>query len=163
MIEPAQRRARRRDALPDRLGWTSAFAASCLWRRLLTKPAQSTRPSADSCTMTSLRINRYCSLFSSFEFFHETPRPRRVDVDPGAHRARQCNRLNVPALRRRGLRAHDLVEQRRVVLEQLSLVEALLPDRDVDVRAAVGAVLELAGLRLLDGLRDVHRDGAGLR
>ena len=40
------------------------------------------------------------------------------------------------------LRAHDLVDQRRVVLQQLALVEALLADRDVDVRAVVRAVLE---------------------
>ena len=33
----------------------------------------------------------------------------------------------------------------------------------MDVRAAVGAVLELAGLRLADGLADVHRHRAGLR
>src|SRR6266516_7693976 len=114
------------------------------------KPAQSTRPSAESCALASLRLNRYCFLFSSFEFFHDAPRPRRVDVDPGAHRAGQCNRLDVAAFGCGRLRTHDLVDQHRVVLEQLALVEALLADRDVDVRAAVGSVLELAGLRLLD-------------
>src|SRR5581483_12250400 len=36
-------------------------------------------------------------------------------------------------------------------------------DRDVDVRAAVGAVLELAGLRVADRLRDVEGDRARLR
>ena len=33
----------------------------------------------------------------------------------------------------------------------------------MDDRGAVGAVLDLAGLGLLDGLGDVHRDGADLR
>src|SRR5206468_11942232 len=41
--------------------------------------------------------------------------------------------------------------------------EARLADRYVDVGPAVGAVLELAGLRLLNGLHNVHRDRAGLR
>src|SRR5439155_15810017 len=54
-------------------------------------------------------------------------------------------------------------DQRGVVLDQLPLVEAALADRDVDVRTAVGPVLELAGLRLADGLGDVHRHRARLR
>src|SRR5437868_14850393 len=120
------------------------------------KPAQSTRPAAESCTLASLRLHRYRFLFRSFEVFHDAPSPRRVDVDPGTHRAGQCNRLDVAAFGRGWLRPHDLVDQHRVVLEQLALVEALLADRDMDVCAAVGAVLELAGLRLLDGLCDVH-------
>src|SRR5436190_3412153 len=85
----------------------------------------------------------------SFQFLHEPSRLRRVDVDPGAHCAGQCNRLDVAPFRGRGLRAHDLVDQRRVVLDQLTFVEARLADRYVDVGPAVGAVLELAGLRLL--------------
>src|SRR2546423_14873796 len=146
-----------------RVGWSSASRLPAVsGERAKMKPAQSTRLSAESCTLASSRLHRYF-LFGSFQFLHEPPSPRRVDVDPGAHRARQCNRLDVAPLRRGGLRAHDLVDQRRVVLEQLPLVEALLADRYVDVRAAVGAVLELAGLRLLDRLRDVHRDRAGLR
>ena len=52
---------------------------------------------------------------------------------------------------------------RRVVLQQALLVEARLADHEVDDRGAVGAVLDLAGLRLLDGLGDVHRDRADLR
>src|SRR6266540_628191 len=126
------------------------------------KPAQSTRPSAESCTLASLRLHRYFLRFS-FQFLHEAADPRRVDVDPRAHRAGQCNRLDVAPLRRGRLGARDLLEQGGVVLDQLALVEALLAERDVDVRAAVGAVFELARLRLLDRLRDVHRDGAGLR
>src|SRR6266540_3593775 len=126
------------------------------------KPAQSTRPSAESCTLASLRLHRYFLRFS-FQFLHEAADPRRVDVDPRAHRAGECNRLDVAPLRRGRLGARDLLEQGGVVLDQLALVEALLAERDVDVRAAVGAVFELARLRLLDRLRDVHRDGAGLR
>ena len=51
----------------------------------------------------------------------------------------------------------------RVVLQQLPLVEAGLADHEVDDRGAVGAVLDLAGLGLLDGLGDVHRHRADLR
>src|SRR5579859_1108451 len=83
--------------------------------------------------------------------------PGGVDVDPRPHRAREGDLLDVATLGDRGLCPDDLVDQRRVVLDQLALVEAPLADRDVDVRAAVGAVLELARLRLADGLRDVHR------
>src|SRR3954447_10276278 len=76
----------------------------------------------------------------------------RVDLDAGAHRAGQRDRLEVTALRARGLRADDLLEQRRVVLQQGLLVEARLADRQVDVCRAVRAVLDLAGLGLLDRL-----------
>src|SRR5690348_3736411 len=84
-------------------------------------------------------------------------------MDAGAHRGRECNAVDVAALRGSRLRADDLVEQRRVVLGELTLVEALLPQRDVDIRATVGAVLQLARLRFLDRLADVHRHRAGLR
>src|SRR6185503_20643518 len=103
----------------------------------------------------ALRGHCFFCRCSFFEFLDDAPRPRRIDVDPGAHRAGQGNSLDVAALGGRGLRAHDLVDQRGVVLEQLLLVEALLADRYVDVRPAVGAVLELAGLRLANGLADV--------
>src|SRR6476469_7991210 len=76
---------------------------------------------------------------SLLELVDDAPRPRRVDVDPGAHRAGEGNSLDVAALCGGRLRAHDLVDQRGVVLEQLLLVKALLADRDVDVRPAVGA------------------------
>ena len=79
-------------------------------------------------------------------------RPRRVDVETGAHRRRQRDALDVPPLRGGGLRTGDLLDHRGVVLEQLTLAEALLSDREVDVRPAVGAVLELAGLRVGDRL-----------
>src|SRR6266511_1490412 len=73
-----------------------------------------------------------------------------IDVDAGA-------------LRRGRLGADDLLDDGGVVLEQLPLLEALLPDRQVDVGAAIGAVLELARLRVVDGLGDVERDGSRLR
>src|SRR3954447_21589224 len=95
--------------------------------------------------------------------FDYSPRPRRVDADAGPHRARERDLPDVAPLRGRRLRAHDLVEHGCVVLEQCPLVEALLADREVDVRAAIGAVLELARLRVADGLPDVERDGARLR
>src|SRR5689334_21124190 len=105
----------------------------------------------------------FCRRSFFVELFDDAPRPRRIDVDPGAYRAGQGNSLDVAALGRGRLGADDLVDERGVVLEQLLLVEALPADRDVDVRAAVGAVLELALLRLVDGLADVLLDVACLR
>src|SRR5205823_9449217 len=72
----------------------------------------------------------------------------RVDSDSGAHGSCQRDLPDVAALRRGRLRADDLVDQRGVVLHELARVEALLADCHVDVRAAVGAVFELAGLRV---------------
>src|SRR6266508_1042323 len=86
-----------------------------------------------------------------------------IDVDAGPHRARQRDRADVAALRRGGLGADDLLDDGGVVLEQTALVEALLSDRQVDVGAAVGAVFELARLRVADGLGDVEGDGSRLR
>src|SRR6478672_4003955 len=97
------------------------------------------------------------------QLFHDLASPRRVDVDARAHRGGERDLLDVPAFRGRRLGAHDLVDQRRVVLDERALVERALADRDVHVRAAVGAVLELAGLRILDRLRNLERDGARLR
>src|SRR6266545_134685 len=58
-----------------------------------------------------------------------------IDVDAGAYRARERDRADVPALRRGRLGADDLLDDGGVVLEQLPLVEALLPDRQMDVGA----------------------------
>src|SRR5215217_321904 len=88
---------------------------------------------------------------------------RRVHLDAGAHGGGHHDRAQVLALGRGRLRADELLDDRLVVLEQLALVEARLAERHVDDRRAVGAVLDLAGLGLLDGLADVHRDGADLR
>src|SRR3954469_25896173 len=87
----------------------------------------------------------------------------RVDLDAGAHRAGQGDGLDVTALGARGLRADDLLEQRRVVLQQGLLLEARLADRQMDVRRAVRAVLDLAGLGLLDRLGEIHGHGADAR
>src|SRR5438094_6472178 len=116
-------------------------AASCLWRRAL--------------------CGYWLSLF--LQLFDDPARPRGIDVDAGPHRSRQRDPMDVAALRSRRLRAQDLVEDCDVVLDELALAEALLADRHVDVRAAVRSVLELAGLRLAHGLRDVERDRARLR
>src|SRR3954451_10828041 len=112
---------------------------------------------------TGFGLGRYRLGLLRLELLGDVAGARRVDVDPRSHRRGERDLLDVTALRGRRLRADDLVEERRVVLDQLPLVEALLADRDVDVRAAVGAVLELARLRLANRLADVHRDGAGLR
>src|SRR5919201_516953 len=135
----------RRGSMPSwpRLGWTSA-------------------PRLPAVSGDALR--RYCFFGRcSFQFLDDAPRPRRIDVDAWAHGARQCNRLDVGVLGGGRLRPDDLVYERRVVLEQLALVEALLADRDMDVGAAIGAVLELSGLRVLDRLPHVHRHRARLR
>ena len=84
-------------------------------------------------------------------------------MDAGAHRGGERDLADVPALRGCRLRPHDLVDDGRIVLNQLALGEAPLADREVHVRAAVGAVFELAGLRVAHGLADVEGDGARLR
>ena len=88
---------------------------------------------------------------------------RRVDPHARPHGAGQRDRVDVAALGRCRLRADDLLDDGGVVLEQRALVEALAADREVDVGAAVGAVLELARLGLAHGLPHVHRDRARLR
>ena len=87
----------------------------------------------------------------------------RVDLDARAHGRGEGDRAQVAALGRRGLGADELLDDGGVVLQQLALVEARLADRQVDDRGAVGAVLDLAGLGLLDRLGDVHRHRADLR
>src|ERR1700750_178368 len=89
--------------------------------------------------------------------------PARVDLDARPHRGGERDRADVPALRGRRPRTDDLVEDGRVVLGQRAVLEAGLADGQVDDRGAVGAVLDLAGLGLLDRLADVHRDRADLR
>src|SRR5689334_15763022 len=88
---------------------------------------------------------------------------RRVDLDPGAHGRGHRDRPDVLALGRGRLGADQLLDHGLVVLEQVLVGEGRLADGHVDDRGAVGAVLDLAGLGLLDGLADVHRDRADLR
>src|SRR3954468_16911727 len=88
--------------------------------------------------------------------------PRLVDAHAGAHAGGESDREQVPALRGGRLGANDLVDDRGVVLEQGSLVEARLADRQVHDGLAVGAVLDLAGLGLADRLGDVVGDGPDL-
>src|ERR1700733_4264356 len=90
-------------------------------------------------------------------------RAARVDLDAGTHRRGHRDRAQVAAFGDGRLGAHELLDDGGVVLEQLLLVEAGLADHEVHDRGAVGAVLDLAGLGLLDGLGDVHRDGADFR
>src|ERR687895_196371 len=88
---------------------------------------------------------------------------RRVDLDAGTHRRGDDDRAQVTALRRGRLGADQLLDDRLVVLEQVLVRERGLADGHVDDRRPVGAVLDLAGLGLLDGLADVHRHRADLR
>src|SRR4051794_17943702 len=87
----------------------------------------------------------------------------RVHLDAGPHRRRDGDRPQVLALGRARLGADELLDDGLVVLEQLALLERGLAERHVHDRGAVRAVLDLAGLGLLDGLLDVHRHGADLR
>src|SRR3954452_12489047 len=93
---------------------------------------------------------------------HYVAGPAGVDLHARVGRGGEGHRVEVAALRGGGLGADDLVDQRRVVLQQHLPVEAELADRQVHDRVAIGAVLDLAGLRLADRLGDVHRDGADL-
>src|SRR5439155_16329760 len=88
-------------------------------------------------------------LLGFVQLLDDTSDLRRVDVDSGAHRARERDLLDVAPLGGRRLRPDDLVDHGGVVLDERALLEAPLADRDVDVRAAVGAVLELARLRVV--------------
>src|SRR3954454_15804245 len=87
---------------------------------------------------------------------------RGIHLDAGALGGGHHDRADVLALGRRRLGADQLLDDRLVVAEQLVVLERRLADRHVDDRRAVGAVLDLAGLGLLEGLADVHRHGADL-
>src|SRR5579875_1900303 len=86
-----------------------------------------------------------------------------VDLHAGPHRGGERDRTQVAAFGGGRLRAHELFDDRRVVLEQPALVEAGLADDEMHDGGAVGAVLDLARLGLLDGFAHVHRDGADFR
>ena len=90
-------------------------------------------------------------------------RLRGIDLDPGAHAGGHDDGADVAALGGRGLGSDELLDDRLVVAEQLLVLERGLADDHVDDRGAVGAVLDLARLGLLDGLADVHRDRPDLR
>src|SRR5262249_59939597 len=55
-------------------------------------------------------------LLLSFEIVCDVAGPRRVDVDARAHRGRQRDLLDVPALRRSGLRTDHLADPSGAVL-----------------------------------------------
>src|SRR3954463_3922838 len=87
----------------------------------------------------------------------------RVDLDAGTHRRRHHDGADLLALGRGRLGTDQLLDHGLVVRQQVVVRERRLADGHVDDRRAVGAVLDLAGLGLLDGLADVHRDRADLR
>src|SRR4051812_19925198 len=87
----------------------------------------------------------------------------RVDLDAGTHRRRHHDGADVLALGRGRLGTDQLLDHGLVVRQQVVVRERRLADGHVDDRRAVGPVLDLAGLGLLDGLADVHRDRADLR
>jgi hypothetical protein len=87
---------------------------------------------------------------------------RRVDLDARPHGAGKRHRADVAALGGRRLGPDDLVDDRRVVLQQQALVEVLLSDHQVHDRGAVGAVLHLAGLGLIHRFGDIDGDRADL-
>src|SRR3954463_62903 len=61
----------------------------------------------------------------------------RIDRDARTHRRRERHRLDVLPLRRRWLRAEDLLDDRVVVLEQRRLLEGPLADHEVKVPRAI--------------------------
>src|SRR5215212_7692598 len=93
----------------------------------------------------------------------QVARAGRVDLHAGAVRRGQRHAAQVLALGGGRLRADELLDHGSVVREQLLLGERRLAEREVHDRGSVGAVLDLAGFGLLDGLADVHGDGADLR
>ncbi len=85
---------------------------------------------------------------------------------PGVIVAESTTAVDVVPLDAGRLGVPDLLDEDVDVVDQLVLVEAHLADAGVDVAALVGAVLDLAGLELLDRRGDVagrRDDGAGLR
>src|SRR3954447_19851618 len=90
-------------------------------------------------------------------------RARRVDLHARPHRGGERHGADVLALGGRGLRPDELLDHRLVVLRELLVREGRLAQGEVDDRGAVRPVLDLAGLGLLDGAGDVHRDRADLR
>src|SRR3954464_7435930 len=87
----------------------------------------------------------------------------RVHLHAGTHRRRHHDGADVLALGRGRLGADQLLDHGLVVGQQVVVRERRLADGHVHDRRTVGAVLDLAGLGLLDGLADVHRDRADLR
>src|SRR5579875_389372 len=93
-------------------------------------------------------FGRYTSLRRD-RLLHDVANAAGINLDAGAHRAADRDGPQVAALGRRGLGPDQLVDHRRVVLEQTAIVEAPLADGQMNDRVAVGAVLDLAGLGLL--------------
>src|SRR5436190_3625311 len=85
-----------------------------------------------------------------------------IDLHAGPHGRSQCYGAQVASFRRRRLGPDELLDHGRIVLQQLALAEARLADHEVDDGRAVGAVLDLAGLRLPDRFGEIHGDGAHL-
>src|SRR5450631_4005078 len=86
-----------------------------------------------------------------------------VDLDPRPLGGGDRDRTQVAPLRHGGLGADDLLDHRRVVLQQRAVLEASLADHKMHDRGSVGAVLDLARLGLLDGLAHIGGDRADLR
>src|SRR3954454_22491704 len=147
----------------DSLIWATISAiAAAFWSRfmglLVGTSGGATRPARPRSSVARFRLRG-----GGRSLLEDVAGAARVDLDARPHRRGERDRPDGAALCRGGLGADDLVDHRGVVLEQGALVEAGLADRQVDDRGAVGAVLDLAGLGLLDRLADVHRDGADLR
>src|SRR3954463_16668637 len=130
---------------------TAAFWS--LFKRFLLSRAYGCRGSLEEAAglrrRGSLRLNKIAGA-------------RGIDLDPRALGRGQHDRADVPALGRGRLGADQLLDDGLVVVEQVLVRERRLADGHVDDRRAVGAVLDLARLGLLDGLADVHRDRADL-
>src|ERR1700727_1450544 len=93
-----------------------------------------------------------------YGLLHNVACARGVDLDARPHRRRHGDRADIATLGRRRLGPDELVDDGGVVLEQLAFLEVALADHQMHDRVAIGAVLDLARLGLLDRLGHVHRD-----
>src|SRR5688572_24604898 len=133
-------------------------------------PLKAAVRSWSSCSFSALvtaispRLPVYRNAFTAFLLvLHSLIDVRGVDRDTRTHRGGHGDRLEVLALRRRRLRLDDAVDEGVSVVDEVLRRERHLPDRRVNNAGLVDAELHLAGLDLLDRLRDVRSHRAGLR
>src|SRR5450756_231636 len=122
-----------RDSLPVIRRAPAVFGSVGRYRAM-SNGAVRTLPPARGCGQEPARPLRQCLLLD------QVPNAGRIDLDPGAHRGADGDRLDVLALRRRRLGAQDLVEDGTVVLNELDGVEGHPSDTHVRDTELVGAV-----------------------
>src|SRR5688572_9405165 len=121
-------------------------------RYMLLTPSRRLVMSSTSCSFSAVGIE--CSSPSGLD---RAENDLEIDGDPRTHGRAQRDGLEIGALRRRRLRAHELAQERERVLIELLLQERRLADQNVHVDTLVDPVLDLAGFELLDRLGHVER------